>query len=242
MSAPAPLLSLREVSRTYGSPPTTALDAVSFDVHSGERVAIIGPSGSGKTTLLNLIGTLDRATSGEVMLAGQRISQADDAQMSALRAFLIGFVFQQYHLDESQTAVDNVASGLLYRGLPRHERRERAQEALARVGLSERAGHTPKQLSGGQRQRVAIARAIVGNPPLLLADEPTGALDSRSGTQVMNILESLNEAGTTVLVITHDRDVAARFPRQIAIRDGVVEYDSGPVWRDESRPALQKVT
>lgn len=242
MSAPAPLLSLREVSRTYGSPPTTALDAVSFDVHSGERVAIIGPSGSGKTTLLNLIGTLDRATSGEMMLAGQRISQADDAQMSALRAFLIGFVFQQYHLDESQTAVDNVASGLLYRGLPRHERRERAQEALARVGLSERAGHTPKQLSGGQRQRVAIARAIVGNPPLLLADEPTGALDSRSGTQVMNILESLNEAGTTVLVITHDRDVAARFPRQIAIRDGIVEYDSGPVWRDESRPALQKVT
>ncbi|MCT1777128.1 ABC transporter ATP-binding protein [Brachybacterium sp. p3-SID957] len=242
MSAPAPLLSLREVSRSYGSPPTTALDAVSFDVHSGERVAIIGPSGSGKTTLLNLIGTLDRATSGEVMLAGQRISQADDAQMSALRAFLIGFVFQQYHLDESQTAVDNVASGLLYRGLPRHERRERAQEALARVGLSERAGHTPKQLSGGQRQRVAIARAVVGNPPLLLADEPTGALDSRSGTQVMSILESLNEAGTTVLVITHDRDVAARFPRQIAIRDGVVESDSGPVWRDESRPALQKVT
>ncbi|WGP07204.1 ABC transporter ATP-binding protein [Bacillus subtilis] len=224
-----PLLSLQSISRRYGSPPTTALDSVSFDVHAGERVAIIGPSGSGKTTLLNLIGTLDRATSGEVLLAGHRASDASDAQLSALRAHLIGFVFQQYHLDESQTAVDNVASGLLYRGLPMHERRERAHEALARVGLAERAGHTPKQLSGGQRQRVAIARAVVGHPPLLLADEPTGALDTRSGAQVMNILENLNEAGTTVLVITHDTEVAARFPRQIAIRDGAVESDTGPV-------------
>ncbi|WP_259845490.1 ABC transporter ATP-binding protein [Brevibacterium luteolum] len=202
---------------------------MSFDVHAGERVAIIGPSGSGKTTLLNLIGTLDRATSGEVLLAGHRVSDASDAQLSALRAHLIGFVFQQYHLDESQTAVDNVASGLLYRGTAVHERRERANEALARVGLSQSAGHIPKQLSGGQRQRVAIARAVVGHPPLLLADEPTGALDTRSGAQVMDILENLNAAGTTVLVITHDREVAARFPRQIAIRDGAVEFDTGPV-------------
>ncbi|WHS28938.1 ABC transporter ATP-binding protein [Auritidibacter ignavus] len=227
MSTAETLLSLQQVCRTYGSPPTVALDGVSFDVHPGERVAIIGPSGSGKTTLLNLIGTLDRATSGEVILAGHRASAASDAELSALRATLIGFVFQQYHLDESQTAVDNVATGLLYRGLPLDERRERAHHALARVGLTDRADHTPKQLSGGQRQRVAIARAVVGNPPLLLADEPTGALDSRSGAQVMDILEQLNESGTTVLVITHDRDVAARFPRQIAIRDGAVESDTG---------------
>ncbi|WGH85718.1 ABC transporter ATP-binding protein [Auritidibacter ignavus] len=227
MSTAETLLSLQQVCRTYGSPPAVALDGVSFDVHPGERVAIIGPSGSGKTTLLNLIGTLDRATSGEVILAGHRASAASDAELSALRATLIGFVFQQYHLDESQTAVDNVATGLLYRGLPLDERRERAHHALARVGLADRAGHTPKQLSGGQRQRVAIARAVVGNPPLLLADEPTGALDSRSGAQVMDILEQLNESGTTVLVITHDRDVAARFPRQIAIRDGAVESDTG---------------
>ncbi|WGH90342.1 ABC transporter ATP-binding protein [Auritidibacter ignavus] len=227
MSTAETLLSLQQVCRTYGSPPTVALDGVSLDVHPGERVAIIGPSGSGKTTLLNLIGTLDRATSGEVILAGHRASAASDAELSALRATLIGFVFQQYHLDESQTAVDNVATGLLYRGLPLDERRERAHHALARVGLADRAGHTPKQLSGGQRQRVAIARAVVGNPPLLLADEPTGALDSRSGAQVMDILEQLNESGTTVLVITHDRDVAARFPRQIAIRDGAVESDTG---------------
>ncbi|MFD2675120.1 ABC transporter ATP-binding protein [Gulosibacter bifidus] len=226
MMTQSPLLTLESVSRTYGSPPTTALNDVSFTVNSGEMVAITGPSGSGKSTLLNLIGALDRASSGEITIAGYQLSEARDADLSALRAHLIGFVFQQYHLEESQTAVDNVATGLLYTGMPLKNRREHARAALSRVGLSDRLNHTPRQLSGGQRQRVAIARAVVGDPPLLLADEPTGALDTRSGEQVLEILRDLNSTGTTVLVITHDRDVAAGFPRQISIRDGVIERDS----------------
>lgn len=221
-----PLLRVSNVSRCYGSPPTTALTEVSFDVDPGERVAIIGPSGSGKSTLLNLIGTLDRPSTGEILLSGQATSTASDECLASLRAYFIGFVFQQYHLDESQTALDNVAAGLLYQGTPLPTRRERARAALERVGLADRASHLPKELSGGQRQRVAIARAVVGEPPLLLADEPTGALDSRSGERVMDILEQLNESGTTVVVITHDREIAARFPRQITLRDGVIKSDS----------------
>lgn len=220
------LLTLNSVSRNYGSPPTTALDDVSFTVKSGEMVAITGPSGSGKSTLLNLVGTLDRASDGEITIAGHRVSEASDAKLSALRAHLIGFVFQQYHLEDAQTATDNVATGLLYTGMPLKERRARAREALERVGLGDRVDHTPRQLSGGQRQRVAIARAVVGDPPLLLADEPTGALDTRSGAQVVDILKDLNRTGTTVLVITHDRELAAGFPRQISIRDGVLESDT----------------
>ncbi|CAM4104297.1 ABC transporter ATP-binding protein [Helcobacillus massiliensis] len=226
MTPDLPLLTLNSVSRQYGSPPTTALDDVSFTVNSGEMVAITGPSGSGKSTLLNLVGTLDRASDGEITIAGHRVSAASDAKLSALRAHLIGFVFQQYHLEDAQTAADNVATGLLYTGMPLRERRARAREALDRVGLGDRAHHTPRQLSGGQRQRVAIARAVVGDPPLLLADEPTGALDTRSGAQVVDILKDLNRTGTTVLVITHDRELAAGFPRQISIRDGVLESDT----------------
>lgn len=226
MTPDLPLLTLKSVSRNYGSPPTTALDDVSFTVKSGEMVAITGPSGSGKSTLLNLVGTLDRASDGEITIAGHRVSEASDAKLSALRAHLIGFVFQQYHLEDAQTATDNVATGLLYTGMPLKERRARAREALERVGLGDRVDHTPRQLSGGQRQRVAIARAVVGDPPLLLADEPTGALDTRSGAQVVDILKDLNRTGTTVLVITHDRELAAGFPRQISIRDGVLESDT----------------
>ena len=226
MTPDLPLLTLNSVSRKYGSPPTTALDDVSFIVKSGEMVAITGPSGSGKSTLLNLVGTLDRASDGEITIAGHRVSEASDAKLSALRAHLIGFVFQQYHLEDAQTATDNVATGLLYTGMPLKERRARAREALERVGLGDRVDHTPRQLSGGQRQRVAIARAVVGDPPLLLADEPTGALDTRSGAQVVDILKDLNRTGTTVLVITHDRELAAGFPRQISIRDGVLESDT----------------
>lgn len=226
MTPDLPLLTLNSVSRKYGSPPTTALDDVSFTVKSGEMVAITGPSGSGKSTLLNLVGTLDRASDGEITIAGHRVSEASEAKLSALRAHLIGFVFQQYHLEDAQTATDNVATGLLYTGMPLKERRARAREALERVGLGDRVDHTPRQLSGGQRQRVAIARAVVGDPPLLLADEPTGALDTRSGAQVVDILKDLNRTGTTVLVITHDRELAAGFPRQISIRDGVLESDT----------------
>lgn len=226
MTPDLPLLTLNSVSRKYGSPPTTALDDVSFTVKSGEMVAITGPSGSGKSTLLNLVGTLDRASDGEITIAGHRVSEASEAKLSALRAHLIGFVFQQYHLEDAQTATDNVATGLLYTGMPLKERWARAREALERVGLGDRVDHTPRQLSGGQRQRVAIARAVVGDPPLLLADEPTGALDTRSGAQVVDILKDLNRTGTTVLVITHDRELAAGFPRQISIRDGVLESDT----------------
>ena len=226
MTPDLPLLTLNSVSRKYGSPPTTALDDVSFTVKSGEMVAITGPSGSGKSTLLNLVGTLDRASDGEITIAGHRVSEASEAKLSALRAHLIGFVFQQYHLEDAQTATDNVATGLLYTGMPLKERRARAREALERVGLGDRVDHTPRQLSGGQRQRVAIARAVVGDPPLLLADDPTGALDTRSGAQVVDILKDLNRTGTTVLVITHDRELAAGFPRQISIRDGVLESDT----------------
>lgn len=226
LGIPGPLIELGGVTREYGSPPTVALDSVSFRIAAGEMVAITGPSGSGKSTLLNLIGTLDRASSGEVSIGGRRVSALDDAQLSALRSRTIGFVFQQYHLEDSLTATDNVATGLLYAGVPLSERRDRARKALARVGLADRADHKPKQLSGGQRQRVAIARAVIGDPPIILADEPTGALDTQSGAQVLDVLRGLNAEGTTVLVITHDRELAAKLPRQIAVRDGNIVADS----------------
>lgn len=233
MIAGTPLLTLERITREYGSPPTVAVKDVSFTVTSGEMVAITGPSGSGKSTLLNLIGTLDRLSEGEIMLAGHKLSAASDENLSSLRANLIGFVFQQYHLAEGQTALDNVATGLLYTGMPLSERRDRARIALERVGLADRAAHRPRQLSGGQQQRVAIARAIVGDPPLLLADEPTGALDTASGAQVVEILKALNRTGTTVLVITHDRELASGFPRQISIRDGALEADTQQSEEDE---------
>ncbi|MDO5080907.1 ABC transporter ATP-binding protein [Buchananella hordeovulneris] len=220
------LLSLRNVRRTYGQPPVTACDGVSLDIARGELVAIVGPSGSGKSTLLNLIGTLDRPTGGQVLLNGTDVGQLSDAELSAIRAHDIGFVFQSFHLADGVSALDNVADGLLYLGVGRAERRRRARAALTQVGLAERLTHRPHQLSGGERQRVAIARAVVGSPALLLADEPTGNLDTQAGATVMEVLRGLHETGTTVVIITHDTELAATLPRRITIRDGRVVRDS----------------
>jgi putative ABC transport system ATP-binding protein len=223
------LLRLDGIVRVYGSPPVTALAGIDLAIDRGEFVAIVGASGSGKSSLLNIIGTLDRPTSGTVTVDGVDTGVLDDSELSALRAHRIGFVFQQFHLREGTSALENVADGLLYAGVRRAERRRRAEHALERVGLDHRLTHLPHQLSGGERQRVAIARAVVGNPPLLLADEPTGNLDSRSGESVVELLHDLHEAGTTIVVITHDVDLAARLPRRVTISDGSVLSDSS--WR-----------
>jgi putative ABC transport system ATP-binding protein len=222
-----PVLELRDVRREYeiGRTTTVALDGVTLSVNQGEFVAVVGPSGSGKSTMMNLIGCLDRPTSGTVTISGHDIADLDDDQLTSLRSQAIGFVFQQFQLLPQTTAIDNVAAPLLYQGVKTREARRRAADILTELGLGEHLMHDRTMLSGGQQQRVAIARAIVTAPALVLADEPTGALDSRAGKQVMELLVDMNKRGRTIILITHAEDIAALASRRIYIRDGLIERD-----------------
>jgi putative ABC transport system ATP-binding protein len=230
------VLELEEVIKVYGEEPAvSALRGVSFSVARGELVAIVGPSGSGKSTLLHVIGTLERPTSGRAFITGHDIARLTDGELAALRATQIGFVFQQFFLAEHSTLLENVADGLLYAGVPAGERRAQAADALTAVGLGERLKARPTQLSGGERQRVAIARALIGAPAIVLADEPTGNLDSATGEQIMSLIERLNAEGATIVVITHEQAIAERCPRRIQILDGRIVADT-----DASRGDLRR--
>jgi len=221
------VLELDRVSKTYPSrPPVAALRGVSLTVSAGELMAVVGPSGSGKTTLLHLMGSLDRPTKGKVKITGLDVAGLSDRQLAALRASRVGFVFQQFFLAEHATLLGNVADGLLYAGVPIKQRRERAAEALVAVGLGDRPQARPTEISVGQRQRVAIARALVGQPAIVLADEPTGNLDQATGQAILALLEELRAAGTTIVVITHDERIAARMPRRVEVLDGRVISDA----------------
>ena len=226
------------MTKTYdASPPVPALRGVSFAVRERELAAIVGPSGSGKSTLLHLMGTLDRPTTGTVRITGLDVAAMSDRGLSALRATTIGFVFQQFFLAEHQTVLDNVADGLLYAGTGQADRRQQARDALEVVGLGARTGARPTQLSGGQRQRVAIARALVGKPAIVLADEPTGNLDSKTGQSILALLHELNAEAATIVVITHDHGVAASMPRQIELLDGRIVSDTTTPLAAEHRAA-----
>jgi putative ABC transport system ATP-binding protein len=218
------VLEIRDLAKRYPGG-VDALRGVALTVEEGELLAVVGPSGSGKSTLLHIMGTLDRPTEGHVHVAGHDVAALSDRRLAALRARHVGFVFQQFFLVEGMSAVENVAQGLLYSGVPAPERRRRASAQLERVGLGHRLTHRPAQLSGGERQRVAIARALVARPSIVFADEPTGNLDTRSGAQIIGLLRELNDQGTTIVVITHDLEVAGSLPRRVHIRDGGIELD-----------------
>ena len=221
------VLSVENVHKQYPTtPPVHALRGISFKIAESELVSVVGPSGCGKSTLLHLMGTLDRPTSGEVVVAGHRVSDLSDGDLSSIRAHHIGFVFQQFHLLSGMTALDNVADGLLYTGQPRSSRRELAEIELQRVGMGHRLDQDSIKLSGGELQRVATARAMVGGPSIVLADEPTGSLDSKNSEAIFELIKELHSAGSTIVVITHDIEIANSFPRVIAMRDGQVEKDS----------------
>lgn len=221
------IIEMKNICKDYiqGKMVVPVLKNICFRMEEGEYVAIMGPSGSGKTTLMNIVGCLDQATSGSFWLDGQEISSCTENQMSDIRLNKVGFVFQNFQLLPRQSALENVALPLTYAGIPKKERRERAREALERVGLADRVDFKPTQLSGGQKQRVAIARAMVNRPKILLADEPTGALDSRSGRQVMELFQELNKEGVSILMITHDAEIASWASRKVEIRDGILEYE-----------------